>query len=228
MGLRKRLSYEISKAGWDDETREKLRFAEELAIEAHKYDTRGDHPYSTHFFRVATRILSWDHIDVSDPDIIIAALLHDTVEDRAEYYMELSEFSGVLTLREHALRAIAEQFGERVARLVSAVTNPEVPPHITEREDRYEFYREHVREVLATDEEAGIIKLSDFIDNCVGLPHNESPALALKLAQKYSPLIPDFLRFIDESTLIPADRKQHLITQLMGAKAYCVKLLSAA
>ncbi len=227
-GLRQRLSYEISQSGWDDETRELLRQAEEIAIEAHQDDDRGIHPYSTHFLRVTIRIISPAHLGVkNDSDLLIAALLHDTVEDRKKFYVGFIDKPEDVTYKDHAIRVIAELFGERVAGLVRAVTNPDIPSHITDREERYELYRKHVREVLTTDEPAGIIKLSDFIDNCGGLAHNESPELALKLAGKYLPLIPDFYVFVNESTLLPEDQKPYLLAQLERAENLCLDLLEA-
>lgn len=227
-GLRKRLSHEIDQAGWDDDTRERLRRAEEIAIEAHKDDDRGIHPYSTHFLRVTIRIISIDHLSIKDSDLLIAALLHDTVEDHTKFYAGIIDKPEGISDKNHAVQVITELFGERVARLVYAVTNPDMPEHITERADRYEFYREHVREVLTTNEEAGIIKLSDFIDNCGGLAHNESPELALRLAEKYLPLIPDFYVFVTESTLLPEDRKPYLLAQLERAENLCLDLLETA
>ncbi len=227
-GLRKRLSYEIDQAGWDDETRERLRMAEEIAIEAHKDDERGIHPYSTHFLRVTIRIISSDHLAVCDPELLIAALLHDTVEDHKEFYEGIANRSTDITERGHAIRTITELFGDRVGRLVLAVTNLDMPEGITDPEERHEFYRDHVREVLATDEEAGIIKLSDFIDNCTGLTHNEDPARAVRLAGKYLPLIPDFYQFVTESSMLTADRKPHVFAQLERAENRCLDLLEAA
>lgn len=227
-GLRKRLSIEIDMMDWDDDTRQRLRAAEELAIEAHKDDERGIHPYSTHFLRVAIRLISAKHIGVKDPDLLIAALLHDTVEDQKEYYAAIIARPESTTGKEHALNVIADLFGDRVSGLVSAVTNPDMPADVTDREERYELYREHVRVVLETDEAAGIIKLSDFIDNCGGLSHNESPALARRLAGKYLPLIPDYMAFIDTATLLDDERKAYLRAQLERAEDRCVDLLSAA
>ncbi len=227
-GLRKRLSYEISRMDWPDETRELLRQAEELAIEAHKPDNRGNHPYSTHFLRVAIRLISPSHLGVQNPDLLIAALLHDTVENQKVFYADLVAPSANDTSQQHALRVISEFFGNHVAELVAAVTNPDRPAHVVTREEQHEFYREHVREVLATNEEAGLIKLSDFIDNCGGLAHNESPEHALKLAQKYLPLIPDFIEFVAQSQRLTTERKLYLQAQLERAENLCLDLLEAA
>jgi len=236
-GLRKRLSIEIDRMGWDDETRGCIRRAEEIAIEAHKDDDRGIHPYSTHFLRVTVRIISQNHLAVDDldllPDLLIAALLHDTVEDHKHYYGDefpdsVTDMPADATDKERAIGVIADLFGERVARLVLAVTNPDIPADVTDREERYELYCEHVREALIIDEEAGIIKLSDFIDNCAGLAHNESPELAVRLAGKYLPLIPDFYEFVTVTTKLSDEVKTRILAQLDRAEDRCIDLLSAA
>jgi (p)ppGpp synthase/HD superfamily hydrolase len=65
--------------------------------------------------RVAIRIIS--HYRAADPDLACAALLHDAVEDHAG---DLAPGGG----QPEALAALAGQFGDRVADLVAAVTNP--------------------------------------------------------------------------------------------------------
>lgn len=226
-GLRRRLSHEIAQAGWDDETRAKLHLALSLALEAHDADTRGEHPYSTHFLRVAIRLVSSDHLGVKDADIVVAALLHDTVEDHPELYQSFEVTADVATPREHAFEAIAELFGERVSRMVHAVTNPEHPDGVSDDEKRA-FYQDHVRIVLEDDEEAGVIKLSDFIDNCAGLKYNESPEKAMKMARKYMPLIPDFRLFVVSCTILPQEKVAFIQSQLDRAEDVCTDFLEAA
>ena len=80
---------------------------------------------------------------------------------------------------------IADQFGDRVAELVAAVTNPEPEPG----RDRHEHYRQHVAASLAANPWARVIKASDFTDNGVGLIHTTGPKLD-RLARKYAPLVP--------------------------------------
>lgn len=226
-GLRQRLSYEISQTDWSDDIRQQIRVAEELALEAHRDDSRGDHPYSTHFLRVATRIISDDHLGVKDPELLIAALLHDTVEDHPEFYAEITPPNAHLSPREHSLLVINDQFSPRTAHLVGAVTNPEELKKLSGDEKRA-AYQDHVREVLATDEAAGIIKLSDFIDNCAGLGHNEDPERAAHLALKYLPLIPDFKAFVEASSLLLADKKPELLLKFNRAEIRCRDLIEAA
>lgn len=52
-----------------------------MASQLHAGDQRQSEPYINHPLRVAIRIMS--HYGVRDPDVVAAALLHDSVEDHA-------------------------------------------------------------------------------------------------------------------------------------------------
>ena len=107
-----------------------------------------------------------------------AALLHDAVEDHAEDIAP----SGT---RQAALAVLGDQFGDRTAGLIAAVTNPVYQPG----RDEHEQYREHVTASLHASPWARVIKVSDLTDNAVGLIHTTGPKLS-KLARKYRPLVP--------------------------------------
>jgi (p)ppGpp synthase/HD superfamily hydrolase len=72
-----------------------------LAIDAHKNQKYGVHPYVTHLADVVARVKTI----TQDPEIIAAAWLHDTVEDT-----------------DVTLEQIKQQFGDNVANIVWAVT----------------------------------------------------------------------------------------------------------
>jgi (p)ppGpp synthase/HD superfamily hydrolase len=112
-GLRERLAIEI--AGFPGADRDRVRQALALASRLHAGDRRQREPYLNHVLRVAIRIIS--HYRAADPDLACAALLHDAVEDHAG---DLAPGGG----QPEALAALAGQFGDRVADLVAAVTNP--------------------------------------------------------------------------------------------------------
>lgn len=224
-GLRERLvNFVLDQEEWSDNDKRNVLAAEALALEAHSGDTRGELPYSTHFMRVALRISSPKHIGVNDPSLMVAALLHDTVEDHADFYSTNDASLDRAHTESQAIRFIGLAFGTDVKDIVYNVTNPPYPAGVSSREEKNAFYREHVVEVLETNERAGTIKLSDFIDNCVGLIHNEDPARAARLAIKYQPLIPHFKDFVANSTLIPDDNKTYLNAQLDAAYLRCEML----
>ena len=64
-----------------DADRHCLADALELASRLHAEDWRQNEPYINHPLRVATRIMS--HDGIRDPEVIAAALLHDSVEGHA-------------------------------------------------------------------------------------------------------------------------------------------------
>jgi len=177
VGLRQRFALEIQ--NFDRPARERLEQALGLAAELHRLDRRSREPYLNHLLRTAIRIITY--YQVTDIDVIVAALLHDAVEDHAA---ELAAGrSGDET--EAALAVLAERFGPRVSELVRAVTNPPPEPG----RDRHEQYREHVAQSLETNPWARVIKVSDFTDNGVGLMHS-LPTRYRPLASKYRPLVP--------------------------------------
>ena len=199
-GLRERLAMEIEVFAHDDQDR--IRRALDLAARLHVSDRRQREPYLNHLLRVAIRIVS--HYRVRDPDVVCAALLHDSVEDHAT---ELAPGDGS---QQGALRVLAEQFGDRVASLVASVTNP---PHEPGR-DRHEQYREHVAASLERDPWARVIKASDFTDNGVGLIHTTGPKLD-SLAAKYAPLVPVLRDLIGRpDTPLSDDVKRRILGQL--------------
>ncbi len=201
-GLRERLAAEI--ASFPEADRRRLEQALALAAGLHAGDRRQQEPYLNHLLRVAIRILS--HYGVRDADVAIAGLLHDAVEDHAA---ELSPDGS----RAGALAVLARRFGQRVADLVEAVTNPEYEPG----RDRNQQYREHVAESLDRSPWARIIKVSDFTDNGVGLIHTTGPRVE-RLAAKYAPLIPVLRDAVTRpDTPLSAEARQRILQQLNRA-----------
>jgi HD domain len=199
-GLRARFEAEIET--WPEEDQRRLNKALELAARLHEADRREREPYINHLLRVAIRIMS--HYGVHDADVVIAALLHDAVEDHA------AELAGAHGDRQAALAVLAAEFGPRVAELVAAVTNPEYAPD----RDMHEQYREHVAESLRGNPWARVIKASDFTDNGVGLIHTTGPRLRT-LAGKYAPLVPVLQELIAlPDTPLDAAARQHILSQL--------------
>jgi len=202
-GLRERFAIEIASLSEDD--RRRATRALELAARLHAGDRRQSEPYVNHLLRVAIRIITY--YGVRDADVICAALLHDTVDDHAR---ELAAAGS----QQAAIAALAAQFGDRVAELVAAVTNP---PHEPGR-DRHEQYREHVAASLQASPWARVIKASDFTDNGVGLIHTTGPRLD-RLAGKYAPLVPVLAELIARAdTPLGDDAKTRILSQLDRAR----------
>jgi len=126
-----------------DEAR--IQKAIKFAMVAHKgqYRKVGDIPYIWHPIEVANITMQMTH----DDDVIIAGLLHDTVEDT-----------------EVTIEDIEREFGPRVRDFVSGETedkHPELPPSSTWLRRK----RESVLELLDAPLEVKIIWLADKVSN---------------------------------------------------------------
>ena len=207
-GLRLRFTHEMARLS-SAEDRRKSEQALALATDLHHHDRRQDEPYINHPLRVALRIIC--HYNVLDADVISAALLHDTVEDHAD---RLSTDG-----QQDALHVLADQFGPRVADLVSGDTNPAYDPN----HDKHAQYADHVVTSLTHNPWARVIKVSDFTDNAVGL-HYTTGAKAARLARKYAPLVPTLQDLVDlPDTPLAADVKDHIHYQLNRAAHRCAR-----
>lgn len=236
--LIERFLLEVEGTDWPEDTKSRVHGALALAIEAHESQTRGEYPYSTHFLRVATRILSSNHFSIRDqPDLIISGLLHDAPEDRASELIkalcgvdlviaQTETPSGQETTKtDLALNILGYYFGDTVERLVGSVTNPPSDYSLTKPE-RNGIYREHVRNLLVNNPLAGIIKLSDFIDNAAGLKYNENQKNAKILANKYQDLVSVFAHFVEQSEYLMPDVKYKLLAHLEKIFSRCIKYSS--
>jgi hypothetical protein len=205
-GLRGRFALEVERFPAAD--RERLHRALDLAAELHRDDRRVREPYLNHLLRVAIRIIRYYGVD--DVDVIVAALLHDAVEDHPDELADLPAGQPHAVATEAALAELARRFNPRVAELVRAVTNPEYDP----RRDRNEQYRAHVAESLDRDPWARVIKVSDFTDNGVGVIHTTGDKVRTS-AVKYRPLVPTFRELIGRpDTPLSIEAKNHILDQL--------------
>ncbi|MEO3820519.1 HD domain-containing protein [Plantactinospora sp. B24E8] len=205
-GLRDRFELEVER--FDPAQRDRLGAALELAARLHRDDRRVREPYLNHLLRVAIRIIVYYR--VTDVDVIVAALLHDAVEDHPAELADLPADSSRSAATEAALAEVARRFNPRVARLVAAVTNPEYAPD----RDRDEQYRAHLAESLEREPWARVIKISDFTDNGVGVIHTTGDKVP-RSARKYRPLLPllrDLVRRPD--TPLDAEARTHILGQL--------------
>ncbi|MEO5690979.1 MAG: HD domain-containing protein [Candidatus Saccharimonadales bacterium] len=235
--LLERFYIETLRTNWtDDEKSEVMNLADDIVHLYHAGDSRDDHTYATHVLRVATRILSPDHFNVrDDPELIIAALLHDVVEDHPERLLGL-DVPKAVTLeeqrdhRERALKAIAKKYddgdgrGDRIAAMVNAVSNPLYDKEKVPQEQRPQIYRSHVKELMKSKGKACLIKLSDFIDNCLGLNHNPDSRLQRKLAPKYLPLVDDMRDYVIRSELAESV-KEDILIDLDHAESLCKRVI---
>lgn len=138
-----------------------LLHALQLAALKHRDQRRKDReqsPYINHPIAVATAL--WDH-GVRDETVLLAAILHDTIEDTA-------------TTREE----LAGIFGEAVASVVAEVTDDKSLP----KERRKELQVEHGPHL---SREAKLVKLADKLCNLRDIVNSPPVDWPLERRQQY-------------------------------------------
>ncbi|WP_159599510.1 HD domain-containing protein [Agromyces humi] len=176
----------------DPDSVQTIRDAISFAAYYHRNDTRAQRgplprgPYIEHPLRNTLRLVRYGVRDVS---VIVASILHDTVEDHAA---EIGEEHCTDANAEGALKVIRSMFGEEVANIVRGVTNPDHPAGLT-RAEKHDRYRSHVAEAIA-DPKVALVKVSDFVDNACSLSYTAdgNARMTRNLAAKYEPLFPVF------------------------------------
>jgi (p)ppGpp synthase/HD superfamily hydrolase len=194
-----RLHGVIVALGLGEEQTQLVLSALSVAAAAHEGQTRPDGTaYVHHPVRVALSVAI--KFEVGDPALLMAALLHDTVEDKAKELVEAlgGDPSSSAGIRHEAFACIRQHFGARTAEVVERLTNPdfdELARVARENGDsrdtasiKRELYKEHFLEILEKDPEAFLIKLCDFAENAYNLGQLSEERRA-KLALKYGPVM---------------------------------------
>lgn len=251
VGLEQRFAHEVmqcnSENNWSDEEVESVN----SALDDCKRIFGDEYGY-THSLRGAIRIISSDHFGVHDrPDLVIGALLHDTVEDHPRRWLSdtayaekndsteeipaLTSQQNILVLHDIAYLQISERYGTRIAGITKWVTSAPYHEKITSVDDpvdyqlaKWQSYETGVRELMRSEDALGakVIKLSDYIENFVGgIKHHENPRTRVKLARKYLPLADDMITFTKQSQIIPDSSKDHLIEQIASAAKIAREML---
>ena len=159
-------------------------------------DRLDGNPYIIHPLEVADDLIN--KYDIDDADLIIGALLHDSVEDQADRLLHIElqdkelERINKEKLQNDAFAQIGNIYGERVGSIVKGLTNPNFDQTIEElklkgiKKEKRELYKEHVEEAIK-NADVFIIKLSDFIRNANNIPKEESKRN--HFIKKYGPVI---------------------------------------
>ncbi|MFT4249804.1 MAG: HD domain-containing protein [Candidatus Woesearchaeota archaeon] len=122
-----------------------ILYAAIYAQKSHEGQTRKTgEEYITHPLNVAKKLLETTDKRIT-PTTIIAALLHDTLEDTKTTSKQLEK-----------------HFGRDVTRIVQALTKTKNPENKQEEDKQY---HKQLQEETKTNPQVGIIKLADVIDN---------------------------------------------------------------
>ena len=181
-----------------------LESAIALATSLHENQSRGARgtlkrtPYIEHPLRNAIRLI---RLGNAEQDVIIANVLHDTVEDGSVDFVKkfaedrftdgrIDEVQARAMLEDY----IEKRFGGRVLNAVHKVTNEYFSrrqwSELTQ-EEKADLYLNHVRNSIKNDPDALLVKVSDFIDNATGLYHSDVKGRekrTLRQAKKYLPV----------------------------------------
>ena len=129
----------------DSSAQGKILGALDLAKKEHSGQFRAEgSSYVIHPIRVA--LILFEELNIKDPDLLSAALLHDVVED------------GSVTIEE-----IESQFGSEIARIVKGATR--LKPENETEEEKEKNKLKKIEEVAGSDEKIRLVKLSDILDN---------------------------------------------------------------
>ena len=226
--LTQALIYEANEVGIDKTA---LRGSISLATILHSHQKRGNRgghkttPYIEHPLRNSLRLI---RLGVKDQDVVIASVLHDTIEDGASKFCEkflqkknIDELEARKTLSSH----IKKTYGKRVVKLVESVTND----YLTDTDKskmsisrKNKSYYDHVEKNVTNEPQVLLVKRSDVIENATGRDHNDVPgreAKTLKQAVKYLPVVPVFEKEIQRQNIHLSKRsKAEILIKLENTK----------
>lgn len=191
---------------------ERINRAVNLAVELHidQKDRPNGEPYINHVLNVARRLVA--EYGVTNQNTIMAAALHDSVEDQSAKLAALNS-STEGNDREKSLKYIAVHFGERVSSIVHSLSNEEVPDDL-DAKTKNRMYAEHVAEAVK-DPEVALVKLADFSDNALTLEKITDPKRRVKLTEKYMPVVAMFIdRVQGEDIQMSKEQRGNLVMRL--------------
>lgn len=199
-----------------------------LVLHANQGSRPGGDTYMAHILAVTQRVLV--HEPPVDSDVVIASLFHDTIEDVPTRLVgEDVDTASKAELEERGLALLRSAYGERVARIVQAVTNPDFDGILAARgidrdnsayrPEKNILYAEHVM-VAIKDHDALAVKIADLAENAASL--NEIPyqteaheELRQFLAAKYLPVVEhavELLQSLDRYPTYQQDFRQAIIS----------------
>ena len=167
--------------------------AASFAARAHRNQVRkdGQTPYAAHPFRVCLIVRHVFGID--DPEILTAALLHDTIEDTTTDYDDL-----------------AEGFGPRVAGWVAALSKDTRLPD----DDREAAY---TATLAAAEPAVKLAKLADIFDNLTDSRHL-SPAARARTAERSRRYLAALETNAHDLIRLPLDLVRQLLAEITDTR----------
>jgi (p)ppGpp synthase/HD superfamily hydrolase len=208
----------------------------ELMVELHIDQARRPDGtlYIEHPLAVASQVL--DAMVYKDPEVVIAALLHDAVENQAAKLARGRPSSAGKSRTLLALEAIEEYTqSARVKDMVAGLSNPDFAVHLAYQgiekgvnEQMYTLarnalYAEHVSQAIR-DPDRALIKLFDLVANALTLDAIPDVTTRTRLLRKYVPVLAIMLDRLQETARplnITAHRREQLLTRLSDELHRC-------
>lgn len=213
---------------FEGEERARIGSALDLMVEVHsdQEDRPDGTPYVEHPLGVADQVLA--SMQEKDPDLVIAALLHDAVEDQAAKLAKKAVGAPeAYTDEGKALYYIETEYGPRVGNIVSALSNPDFEQILQDEgeevtaENKNRLYAEHVKEAIE-DPDVFPIKCFDFAANTLRLDEIQNPAKKMKLLRKYTPVVGIFIDRIEKGGPVnmAVEVKEYLLAEFKKAHTH--------
>jgi len=143
----------------DKEDIQNIDFAYDLAKESHRPQKRDSgERYFEHVRSVA--IILIDECQILDPNLIISALLHDSIEDTAIFGNATKEYS---LWKKTASYRLSKTFNSQIAEHVITLTKPKVDgKEIMTKEQAIQIYLDNLKKA---DPDTILIKMCDRLHN---------------------------------------------------------------
>lgn len=163
-----------------------VEFAYDLAKEAHRPQFRDTgERYFEHVRKVA--LILMDECGVKNPNIIISALLHDSVEDSALFGNGTKAYS---EWQKKASFRLTKVFNRDVAQMVVGLTKPSVDgAELRTKDEAHHFYLENLK---AAPPEVMLVKMSDRLHNLRSLAEIKPQKVVKILRETTSVYLPIF------------------------------------
>lgn len=219
-GLNKRLTAKLGQLGLREDKSTLIERARLLSEEVHQESKpRTYEPFFNHILRATLRLL--EQLEVYDPEVIAALLLHDTVEMHPHKVIEIASPETARPIGEEAARAIALSalsgyITPQTAGYVGEITAPLLEPG----EDRIKAYASYTRSIFIHGQPGSwAAKTADFIDNATPPPHGEDPQKRHALDIKQLAVYPYHLEAVTHpDSLIPHERQESVRRLLLDAQ----------
>lgn len=160
----------------------KTQLALTFASNKHDGQTRSSNnnePYINHIMRVYNTLIDFGYKD--QEDVLVAALLHDTVEDTDTTYAEICNLFGPIVMN-------------YVLQLTNTVSSKEV--------GRTAYHEANHFRIVNACSAVKVIKMADMIDNLSDITETFNPKFAKKYLDEKSSIVKEFrYDFIDHHIL---------------------------